>query len=63
MKLTLTEAEAFLTLCAMESEVFTEAAESLPEAAESLRAKLARLSPYTPFRTLSEAQKAGFCSL
>ena len=56
----ITAQEAFLALCAMEGEAFQEAAESLPEAAESLRSKLERLSPYAPFRSLSEAQEAGF---
>ena len=56
----LTTAEAFLALCAMEGQAFQEAAESLPEAAESLRSKIERLSPYAPFRSLSEAQEAGF---
>lgn len=56
----LTTAEAFMALCAMEGQAFQEAAESLPEAAESLRSKLERLSPYAPFRSLSEAQEAGF---
>ena len=44
----------------MKGEAFQEAAESLPEASESLRSKLERLSPYAPFRSLSEAQEAGF---
>jgi hypothetical protein len=43
----ITKEEAFLALCAMEGEAFQEAAESLPEAAESLRSKPHYCEPFS----------------